>query len=487
MRNKLLESFDKIYILDLHGNSNKKEVCEDGSPDQNVFDIMQGVSINIFIKTNQKRKNELGKVFHFELQGKRDLKYQFLNKNNLKTIHWKNLKYKKPNYFFVPKDFGLADKYEKGFKLNELFINNSTGIETQRDAASIHFTKKELQHTIDVFLNNDIEDIRNILSIGKDGRDWKVITAKEDLVQGYNITTLQFKPFDERYIPYTGNSKGIIAYPRNEINQHILKGNYCIVSPRFFKEPPSYFVSNTIIGHKVLSAYDKNFIFPLYHYENTNGQHTILQSSKRKPNLKKEILNHISNKLRLPFSPEKLDSKDAFTPINILDYIYAILHSSKYREKYKEFLKIDFPRVPYPTDSKTFWKLVRLGGELRQIHLLESPIVEQFITQYPEDGDNFVSRKISKIDPGFVTDEQNPGFGKVWINDNQYFDKVPEIAWDFYIGGYQPAQKWLKDRKDRKLEYEDILHYQKIIVALSETDRLMKEIDKIDFEDDSST
>lgn len=157
----------------------------------------------------------------------------------------------------------------------------------------------------------------------------------------------------------------------------------------------------------------------------------------------------------------------AFTPIDILDYIYAVLHSPTYREKYKEFLKIDFPRVPYPKDKDTFWQLVKLGGEIRQIHLLESPKVEQYITQYPEDGDNMV------VKPKYEN-------GKVYINETQYFDNVPLVAWEFYIGGYQPAQKWLKDRKERKLEFDDILHYQKIIVALSETDRLMKEIDKID-------
>jgi very-short-patch-repair endonuclease len=158
-----------------------------------------------------------------------------------------------------------------------------------------------------------------------------------------------------------------------------------------------------------------------------------------------------------------------FTPSDILDYIYAVLHSPTYREKYKEFLKIDFPRVPYPKDKATFWKLVKLGGEIRQVHLLESPAVENYITQYPEDGRNVV------VKPKYTS-------GKVYINDTQYFDNVPQIAWDFYIGGYQPAQKWLKDRKGRTLEYDEISHYQKIIVALTETDRLMKEIDRVEIE-----
>lgn len=550
MRKNLLESFDKIYILDLHGNSNKKEVCKDGSPDQNVFDIMQGVSINIFIKTGNKKKNDLGKVFHFELQGKREFKYEYLNENNFNTIEWQNLEYKTSNFFFVPKDFGLNNKYEKGFKLDELFINNSTGIETQRDEASIHFSKKELEKTIDVFLRNEIEDIRKLLSLEKDGRDWTIKTAKEDLSKGYSITKLQFKPFDDRFIPYTGNSKGIIAYPRNEINQHILKGNYCIVSPRFFKEPPSYFISKSIIGHKVLSAYDKNFIFPIYIYPSNTAQQTIDQKTERTPNLDTAIVKQIADKLGLKFVPEPFVSaqdntstplsvtpsnspnvslsgvEDSFAPIDILDYIYAVLHSPTYREKYKEFLKIDFPRVPYPKDAATFWQLVKLGGEIRQIHLLESPVVDKYITQYPEDGDNVVEKpvfvslraiakqsvtqeaeaeqtaenqtnrlphpkeKIGMINDTIheiVANETKPcvteeELGRVYINKTQYFDNVPKTAWEFYIGGYQPAQKWLKDRKERVLEFEDILHYQKIIVALAETSRLMKEINKIEIE-----
>jgi predicted helicase len=180
--------------------------------------------------------------------------------------------------------------------------------------------------------------------------------------------------------------------------------------------------------------------------------------------------------------------KSVFSPLDILDYIYAVLHSPSYRETYKEFLKIDFPRVPYPKDRATFWHLLELGSELRQIHLLESPTTEKYITQYPEDGDNVV------VKPRFVTfpekEEKPPhpsgtppkegNVGRVYINETQYFANVPEVAWNFYIGGYQPAQKWLKDRKDRELGFEDILHYQKIIVALSETDRIMKEIDKIE-------
>ncbi len=194
----------------------------------------------------------------------------------------------------------------------------------------------------------------------------------------------------------------------------------------------------------------------------------------RTPNLNLEIVKEIGDKLGLTFTNEKDTSASSvspitFAPIDILDYIYAVLHSPTYREKYKEFLKIDFPRVPYPKDQDTFWKLVKLGGEIRLIHLLESPVVEKFISKYQITGTNVV---------GKIKYEDN----KVFINETQYFEDVPEVAWNFYIGGYQPAQKWLKDRKDRELQVDDIRHYLKIIVALTETDRLMKEVEKIEIE-----
>lgn len=227
-------------------------------------------------------------------------------------------------------------------------------------------------------------------------------------------------------------------------------------------------------------SFGAGFSFPLYLYPETTNQQTFEQRDERTPNFNPEIIKKLAESIGLTFTNEKETTINTFAPIDVLDFIYAILHSPTYREKYKEFLKIDFPRVPYPKDQQTFWQLVKLGGELRQIHLLESPIVNKPTTQYPVDGDNIV-RKITTL---LIEkkDELHYRDFRVYINETQYFDLVPEIAWNFYIGGYQPAQKWLKDRKDRKLEFEDILHYQKIIVALTETDRLMKEIDQISFE-----
>jgi len=442
MRWNLLKTFDKIYILDLHGNSKKNETAPDGSADVNVFDIMQGVSINVFIKTGKKKTNELGKVFHFDLFGKRELKYDFLSEKTLATIEYKELQNIAPNYFFVNKDFDEQKVYEKGFKVNEIFTANNVGIVTSKDAILINESKKEL--------------VRNV-------GEYYVIQPDESIIKA-----ISYRPFDNKYIYYDVK---LIERAREKSMQHFFNGkNIGLVIARQCVGNWQYVFISKLIGEFNLTGtagrYGSGNYFPLYLYPEINGQQSIGQTAERTPNLNTEIVKQIDDKLGLNFTNEKESTKDSFAPIDILDYIYAVLHSPTYREKYKEFLKIDFPRVPYPKDATTFWQLVKLGGEIRQIHLLESPIVEKYITQYPEDGDNVVSK------PKYQD-------GKVYVNDTQYFDNVPQVAWDFYIGGYQPAQKWLKDRKERKLEFDDILHYQKIIVALSETDRLMKEIDKI--------
>ena len=476
MRWNLLKTYDKIYTIDLHGNSKKKETAPDGSADVNVFDIMQGVSINLFVKTGKKKPNELGKVFHYDLFGKREYKYNFLNENRLKTIDYKELPVNLPNCLFVNKDFEAEKEYSKGFSLVDFFIVNNVGIVSARDNFTMHQSIENAKSTIDEFLITDDEVARNKFNLGKDVRDWQVNFAKKDLLNNYpekgTFEKVSYRPFDDRWTFYTGKSKGFHCYPRAEIMKHFIRGNNTglILEKIMMNKDKAYtdcFVTNSIYdAHLIGSA---SYSFPIYLYQDNNGQQTIEQISERTPNLNSDFVKEISEKIGLTFTCEKETDKDTFAPIDILDYIYAVLHSPTYREKYKEFLKIDFPRVPYPKDKDTFWKLVKLGGEIRQIHLLESPVVEKFISKYPETGTNVV---------GKIKYEN----GNVFINDNQYFQNVPEVAWNFYIGGYQPAQKWLKDRKDRELQIDDIRHYMKIIVALTETDRLMKEIDKIEIE-----
>lgn len=484
MRWNLLKTYDKIYTIDLHGNSKKKETAPDGNADVNVFDIMQGVSINIFVKTGKKKANELGKVFHFDLYGKREMKYDFLSDSSLKSVNFQELKPEKPFLFFVPKNNKGSKEYEKGFRVDELFSVNVTGVVTARDSFVIDFEKPILKKRMEEFsdINFTDDSIRRKFFGNKkegkylagDSRGWKMVEARKT-IQSFNhndiIQKIAYRLFDDRYIYYHSS---MVDWGREKFMYHFInKDNVGIDLCRQLvtDEYSHIFVTNKIVDDSFVSnkSRERGYVFPLYLYPDNPEQQIIIQTAERIPNLNTEIIKQIAEKLGLTFTNEKETTENTFAPIDILDYIYAVLHSLTYREKYKEFLKIDFPRVPYPKDQNTFWQLVKLGEEIRQIHLLESPTVEKYITQYPMDGDNIVTK------PKYQD-------GKVYINNTQYFNFVPEIAWNFYIGGYQPAQKWLKDRKDRKLEIEDIFHYQKIIVALTETDRLMKEIDKIAIE-----
>lgn len=490
MRKNLLETFDKVYILDLHGNAKKKEVCPDGSPDQNVFDIMQGVSINIFVKTGNKKRSQLGKVFHSEIYGKRSIKYPFLFENSISKIKWENIENKEPYFFFIPKDYEIEKTYNSFINTQNLFNSYVSGIQTKRDATTIKFNRDELNNVKDIFLGGkSIEEIRTILELPKDGRDWKIPLAINDLLENNpNIEDIYYRPFDKRITFYTGKSKGFLAYPRDKVLKHfIAKDNIGLLLPRqAITEKFGYFVTDKICDINYTGSagqFGAGLVFPLYTY--TDSEKNMFGETIRIPNLNSEIVDDIAKKIDLNFTYEKEVSKNTFAPIDVLDYIYAVLHSLSYREKYIEFLKIDFPRVPYPKDVKTFWDLVKLGKELREIHLLESNKVEDYITSYEmvenaENDHNIINTKIGKKDWEIIdTDKQ---LGRIWINESKYFDNVPLIAWEFYIGGYQPAQKWLKERKERELKFEDILHYQKIIVALTETDRIMKEIDKIEIE-----
>jgi predicted helicase len=476
MRWQLLKTYDKIYTIDLHGNAKKKETAPNGSADINVFDIEQGVSINFFVKTGKKQPNELGQVFHYDLYGKREFKYDFLLGNSLKTVPYKELVNTQPNYFFTSKDFIEEKTYRKGFSIPELFPLNSLGLLTKRDDLSVDFEQKELEDKITYFLDEtkSVDEVcKKFNLVIKDNDKWDANQTRKNVSKSNikeQIRNFQYRPFDNRkvfYNPY------FVARPNTKVLGHFIKENVGLIICRQGQAVGGE-EWNVVFTCKYLA--DQNIyrrgggtIFPLYLYPDNSGQQTIEQTTERIPNFNLEIVNQIERKISLTFTKEKQNEENTFAPIDISDYIYAILHSPTYREKYKEFLKTDFPRIPYPKNADTFWQLVKFGGEIRKIHLLESSIVEQYITQYPIDGDNVVGK----------TKYQD---GKVYINETQYFDNVPQVAWEFYIGGYQPAQKWLKDRKDRKLEFDDILHYQKIIVALSETDRLMKEIDKIEIE-----
>jgi len=466
MRERLLETFDRIYVLNLHGDARKKERAPDGSKDQNVFDIMQGVSINIFVKSNKKKAGAPAEVFHSDLFGARQAKYEFLWGHALGKVKFNKLKPRAPHFFFVPKDFSAQAEYEKGFAVNALFGEYNSGIKTGGDDLAVKFSRKAIDAVADDFLSLEAGELKDKYFARGETGGWRFGAAKQDVMRRqFQVANMLYRPFDMRWTLYS--TGGFISRPRHKTMRHMLAAdNLGLMTSRSYPTNTmfdSIFVTRHIAD--IHAASGQTYLFPLYVYPDET-QETIGGETARKPNLNADIVQQIADKTGLRFVAEKTKARNVFAPVDVLDYLYAVLHSPTYREKFREFLKIDFPRVPYPRDGKHFRALSRLGAELRALHLLESPKLNRLITTYPESGSNTVTAV--KFDDG-----------KARINKTQYFGGVPQIAWDFTVGGYQPAQKYLKDRKSRALTWDDINHYQKIIVALVSTAKVMERIDAV--------
>ena len=463
MRKSLLDEFDKIYILNLHGNSRKKETALDGSPDENVFDIMQGVSINLFIKTGKKVKGTLANIQYLDLFGSRENKYSFLNCESVLSKKWQTVLPIEPFYFFVPKDYSLASLYENGFALDELFVNSTTGIKTSKDDVVICPTYEQGNRLIQDLLSLPSEEFRRKYSTGNDSDGWSIDAAKEDVLysmgnDSFSIIPLLYRPFDYRFVPYTGKTNGIVSRPRYKTMRHMLySDNVALIIGRQGQAVGDmpWNIAFIVSGGSLvdLNVYYRGggCVFPLYYFDSESS----IDNSTVKLNLKHRIVDEVSKII-----------KEDINPYEFVDYIYSVLYSNKYREVFSEFLKTDFPRIPFPKDAEHFHHLAKKGAELRKLHIMEGASSWPNIISFPISGSDSIEK---------ITFKE----GKVFINDTQYFGNVSNLAWDFFIGGYQPAQKWLKDRKGRKLEYNDILHYGHIIYALEQTGRIMEEIDEV--------
>ncbi len=462
MRESLMKTFTDIYILDLHGNAKKKEVSPDGSPDKNVFDIQQGVSIGIFIKAPGKETP--AKVQHGELWGSRDFKYEKLNLLDIDTTDWEIIQPQSPFYLFSPQNKDLLIEYNAGWKITEIFPVNSVGIVTARDSLTIKLSKQEVKDTVKDFVSLPVEEARKKYDLGKDTRDWQVSLAQDDIkrngIEDSKIVPILYRPFDTRFTYYTGQTRGFICMPRNDVMRNMIVNNLAIISARSNKSQESdhFYCSQVIAEAKCGESTTQSCLFPLYTYPDTeNAQSSLF--IERAPNLSQNFLNAILEKLSYIPTPEA-----------IFYYIYAIFHSPTYRQIYAEFLKIDFPRIPLTTNDELFKKLAVKGEELVQLHLMKSKKLNKVITKYPVSGDNAVT------EVNYQQSEQ-----RIYINKQQYFEGVSPEIWEFKIGGYQVLEKWLKDRKkaNRTLSFDDVLHYQRVVVALKETMQIMTEIDEL--------
>jgi predicted helicase len=420
---------------------------------------MQGVSIGIFIK--KKRAGEK-KVFYSEIWGVQEAKYNWLQDNNLTTTKWKELQPKPEPYLFVPRNEELLGSYEKWCGITEIFPINSVGIVTARDSLTIKWSPEEIWQTVQNFSRLDPEIARQAYELGKDAKDWKVGLAQKDLrdsgLKKELIVPILYRPFDIRYTYYTGNSSGFHCRPRVKVMRNVLKRNLAIITARSNK---SHAINHFICGNTISEAKSgestiQSYLFPLYLYPDTEKRDLFSQKDgDRKPNIDPGFYKTLNETYAKELTPEE-----------IFYYIYAVLYSNTYRTKYAEFLKIDFPRVPFTRNYELFGKLSALGEKLVNLHLLKSPELDSPIAKFPIAGDNKVEKLVYKD-------------GRVYINKTQYFDGVQKHVWEYQVGGYQVCNKWLKDRKGRTLTLDDIKHYCKMVTALSKTIEIQTRIDEL--------
>jgi hypothetical protein len=458
MRWHLLKTFDRLYVLDLHGNAKKKEVAPEGQPDKNVFDIQQGVAILIGVKRSQANKDQpLAEVFHADLWGERAGKYAALWVAGLTGPMWQKLEHRAPHYPLVRRDYGLEGVYRAGFGVQEFMPVNSVGIVTARDALTIDMDKQVLWDRVQDFVRLDPEAARNQYKLGKDVQDWSVSAAQADVRAHFSadlIVPICYRPFDLRWTYFTGTSRGFQCRPRNEVMRHMLKENVGLGFTRTIEGGRDFadaLVFGQPITHHSLSIKEVNALFPLYLYPSDQDL-----DQTRRVNFDPKLYARLQALATHPDHgvPDELAA---------FDYVYGVLHCPAYRETYAEFLKSDFPRIPWPASPAEFWDIAAKGNTLRRLHLMDPATIGSTPYPFKGDGDGVVDR------PRYAD-------GQIWINATQSFAAVPEVSWNFYIGGYQPAQKWLKDRKGRALGFEDVKHYQRIIKILSETARIMKTI-----------
>jgi type I restriction-modification system DNA methylase subunit len=443
MRRSLMHTFDEIYVLDLHGNTKKKEKAPDGSKDENVFDIMQGVSIGIFVK-KPGRARKACTVRHADLFGARAGKYAWLAGHSASDTRWKTLQPQAPAYLFKPQKTRLLKEYQAGWKISDAMPVHGVGIVTGQDAKTIGFEQEAASKL-----------------------------AAELKISADRVSSVLYRPFDTRFLVYDNSA---VTRPRAAVMRHMLAGenlglHTCrqTVSDRW----QHILATNCLTDDCYVSnkTRERGYLFPLYLYHDGRMPETLFDHENgRRPNLATAFIEDVAAHLKMKFAPDGAgDRKKTFGPEDIFHYAYAIFHSPTYRKRYAEFLKSDFPRLPLTGDKALFARLCALGEELVGLHLLER--VPEPQVKYPQPGDNVVEKPRYK-----PPTEQSPG--RVYVNKDQYFENVPPEVWQFHVGGYQVCEKWLKDRKARTLSYDDIQTYRKIVESLRQTLRLMGEIDR---------
>jgi len=455
MREHLRKTFDRIYVVNLHGDSNKKETTPDNKPDKNVFDIRQGVSVIVAVKTTT--SGLLCDVEVLDIWGDRSKKYDWLAKADLSSAAFERASYQGEYHFFTNRPFTNPQIYGQGFKLSRLMPETRSGIK---------FRKDKLLLTNNYCRSDAVQMVSDVRTLAPDvlkakysfneTADWVIEEQRHyfENDQSEDYVEVLYRPFDVRYAFYPLDKINKII-PRGDSRyghmRHMLAGqNLALVSGRQNKSGfvSHYLATNKLSEMKTGESTIQSYHFPLYLYPDEQDL-----DQTRRVNFDRKLYKRLQE---LAAHPDKGTPDE----IAVFDYIYGVLHCPAYRETYAEFLKIDFPRIPWPATPNEFWDVSAKGTELRKLHLMDPATIGQTPFPFTGDGDNMVDK------PRFED-------GRIWINATQYFDSAPEVSWGFYIGGYQPAQKWLKDRKGRELGIEDVRHYQRILKILTETDRIM--------------
>jgi len=460
MRQSLMQTFDEIYVLNLHGNSLKKETAPDGSPDENVFDIRQGVAISIFVKTNNKKMHA---VFHKDLFGSRQSKYTWLKENEFSPFEYNQIAPASPFYFFIPRETTQIQYYSNWPKITDIFPKNVTGIVTARDKFVIDFNLNDLRTRIMQFRNLSLPDEILIKTYGlKDTRGWKLSSARKKLADDPEwdnyYQKILYRPFDSRYIYYTPT---MVDWGRYELMRHMLAGENVgllwirPMSPKyeFSVLCSSWIVDQCVVGNKSAGA-GISYLGPLYLY--SSAKSPDLFHTAKQPNLAEGLLPSLTASYGFTPAPEE-----------VLAYIYAVFYSPSYRSRYTAELRIDFPRVPFTADPDLFRRMAALGQQLIDLHLLRSPELEQPIARFEGKGE----------DRTITTPKYDPKTKRVWINATYYFEGITPEVWQYQIGGYQVLDKYLKARKGRSLE--DPRHILRVATALAKTMEVQKEIDAL--------
>ncbi len=460
MREELALAFDAIYIVNLHGSTKVKESVPSGSKDENVFGITLGVCICIMVKSNTRRAG-LSRVYYHDLWGRKQEKFEALGQLRLHDLQRQEISYEPPSYYFTPKDFGLRDEYEEGLKIENIFASGGkNGIETDNDPVCVCATEEmAIQLSNDAIMLNE-DSFRHKYKITKEGRNWTVARAQADVRE--NAATLRFpgydyRPFDRKFVIYTGRTNGILSRPVSRSYDCLLSGlNFALILCNKLSSTDfnHVFCCETLPDRCLLSnrTSETTKIFPLYTARNA-GKNFFDSGDSLVPNLQPEAVARFEAIAGRKITPEEL-----------FDYIYAVLHTPGYRQRYREFLKVDFPRIPLPRGGAHFEAMAEKGKALRKLHLLQDADRWALEATYPVAGSN-------EVESVRWEDE------RVYINAQQHFGHVPREVWEFYIGGYQPAQKWLKDRKGQALDYEGIERYRRMVHALGETIRIMGELE----------